>query len=95
MSADRPAGVPPETAHASHGRGISKRAVEKGRTDDLPSYPDAENDAYIGMGPERGSTTGPPRWVTVVVIVIAALVFLGFVLLHLSGGLGPGLHGGS
>ncbi len=79
----------------SHGRGILERAVEKGRTDDLPSYPHADNDADTGMAPERGSTTGPPRWVTVVVIVIAALVLLGFVFLHLSGGLGPGLHGGS
>jgi hypothetical protein len=94
MSADRPAGAPPETAHTSHRRGISERAVEKGRTDDLPSYPDTDNNAYSGMGPERGSTSGPPRWVAVVVIVIAALVLLGFVLLHLSGGLGPGLHGG-
>lgn len=57
--------------------------IEKGRKADPGS-----------VGPERGSTTAPARWVTVVVIVIGVLVFLGFVLLHLSGGLGPGLHGG-
>jgi hypothetical protein len=80
----------------SHGRGIPERAIEKGRTDGLPSYPDRDTDADThGMGPERGSTPGPPRWVTVVVIVIGILVLLGFVLLHLSGGLGPGLHGGN
>jgi len=45
-------------------------------------------------GPERGSSTGPPLWVTVVLVVIGALVLLSLVLLHLSGGLGPGLHGG-
>ena len=50
--------------------------------------------ATDGMGSERGSRAGPPRWVTVVAIVIGALVLLGVVLLHLSGGLGPGLHGG-
>ncbi len=80
----------------SHGLGIPERAIEKDRTADLPPCPDADADADTrDAGPERGSTTGPPRWVTVVVIVIGALLLLGFVLLHLSGGLGPGLHGGS
>lgn len=87
--------MPPETAHTSHGRAIPERAAGRDRSDDLPSSPDADNNAYTGQGPERGSTSGPPRWLTVVVIVIAALVLLGFVLLHLSGRLGPGLHGGS
>lgn len=80
----------------SHGRGIPERAVEKDRTADLPPYPNADTEAEAhGMGPERESTTGSPRWVTVAVIVLGVLVLLGFVLLHLSGGLGPGLHGGS
>ncbi len=80
----------------SHARGSRERAIEKGRTDDLPPFPDADTGAGAhGMGPDRGSPTGPPRWVTVVLIAVAALVLLGFVLLHLSGGLGPGLHGGS
>lgn len=60
------------------GQEVRERATEKHR----------------GTGPPNGPTTGPQRWVTVVMIVIGVLLLLGFFYLHLSGGLGPGLHGG-
>jgi len=87
---DRPRSVPPDTAHKSHGRGILESPIERGGTADLPSHSESEIVDTRSSSPERGR----PRWVAVVAIVIAALVFLGFVFLHLSGGLGPGLHGG-
>lgn len=48
-------------------------------------YPDT------GAGPDRGSTTGPPRWVKVVGIATIALVLL-VVLMMFTGG-GGGSHG--
>jgi hypothetical protein len=53
---------------------------------DRPPYPDTGDDT--GAGPDRGSTTGMPRWVKVSVIVIIVLV-LAFVILQVTG-IGPG-----
>jgi len=56
-----------------------------------PSHsPETVGDA--GRGPDREATSGPPRWVVVVGIVIA-VVLLGLIaFLHLSGAIGPGAH---
>lgn len=47
--------------------------------------------------PDRGSTTGPPRWVWIFGIIAAVVVLLVVVLLLTSGpgGHGPGRHAGS
>jgi hypothetical protein len=39
-----------------------------------------------------GSAGDPPRRLTILTVVIAALLFLAFALLHLTGALGPGAH---
>jgi hypothetical protein len=57
---------------------------------DLPSHPDTDNNA--GREPGRGPTTGTPRWVNVVGIVLAILVVGLLVALHLTGVLGPSGH---
>jgi hypothetical protein len=57
----------------------------------MPRYPDAEDDTRVEG--ERGSATGTPRWITVLGIVIAILAVLTLVVLHLTGAIGPGLHG--
>ena len=43
------------------------------------------------VGPDRGSTTGAPRWVKVLGIIVVVLV-LGFLVGLLTGGHGPGRH---
>ena len=57
---------------------------------DPPPYPDAGDDT--GVGPERGSASGTPRWVPVLGVVIATVLALLLVVLHLTGVLGPGAH---
>ncbi len=59
---------------------------------DPPVYPSTDTEDDTGVGLDRGSTTGTPRWMSVLMIVIAILLVLGFVLLHLTGVIGPGLH---
>ena len=58
---------------------------------DPPRSPDSGD---TGMRPDRASTTGPPRWVKVFV-VIAVVVAVLFVLLFVIRGphRGPGGHG--
>jgi hypothetical protein len=55
---------------------------------DPPRYPDSGDDT--GVGPDRESTTGTPRWVKVFGIIAAVLVLL-FVIMVLTGH-GPGRH---
>jgi hypothetical protein len=57
---------------------------------DPPPYPDTGDDT--GVGRERGSASGRPRWVAVLGILIAIVLVLLFVVLHLTGTLGPGAH---
>ena len=54
---------------------------------DPPSYPDTGDD-----NGDRGSATGTSRWVPVLGIIIAIGLVLLFVVLHLTGTLGPGAH---
>jgi hypothetical protein len=56
----------------------------------LPSHPDTDNNA--GREPGRGPTTGTPRWVTVVGIIIAIVVVVLLAALHVTGVIGPGAH---
>jgi uncharacterized cupredoxin-like copper-binding protein len=45
-----------------------------------------------GVGPDRGSIAGMPRWVKVFLLVTAVVVLLLIILLLTSGGHGPGRH---
>lgn len=56
-----------------------------------PRYPDIGDDT--GMGPDPGSTTSTPRWGWVLGIGLVILLLLLMVVLHLTGTMGPGLHG--
>ena len=58
--------------------------------DDRP-YPDTDDEG--GAGPKRGATTGTPPWAYVLGIVLAIALIALIIVLHLSGILGPGLHG--
>jgi hypothetical protein len=44
--------------------------------------------------PDRGSPPGTPRWVKVLGIAIAIILLLLIVVLHTTGTMGPGVHGG-
>jgi hypothetical protein len=58
---------------------------------DPPPYPDSDSDT--GVGPDRGSTTGTPRWVKVFGIIFLIVVLLFFFELFTSGPhRGPGDH---
>lgn len=62
----------------------------------MTDSPQLDADQNTGVDPERRSTTGPPRWVKVTWIVVAAVVALFLVVLLVRGpggaGHGPGLH---
>jgi hypothetical protein len=59
------------------------------KTDPTP-YPDADDDR--GVGSDRGSAAGTPRWMSVLGIVVVVLVVLVFFVLHLTGTVGSGAH---
>jgi hypothetical protein len=70
-------------------RALAITAIEDPHMADLPSHPDTDD---AGVEPDRGPTTRTPRWVTVVGIIVAIVVFVLFIALHLTGVLGPGGH---
>ena len=55
-----------------------------------PPYLDTGDDT--GARPDRGSTTGTPRWVSMVGVAVAVGLVLLLVVLHLTGSIGPGAH---
>jgi hypothetical protein len=59
--------------------------------DQLP-YSGSDDDTSVGS--DCGATTSPPRWVKVGVVVLVIALVLLMVVLHLTGVMGPGLHGG-
>lgn len=67
------------------------RATEETSVADVPPYTATDDEG--GTGPDRGATTGTPPWVYVLGIVLAIALVALIIILHLSGILGPGLHG--
>ena len=58
---------------------------------DPTPYPDTGDDT--GVGPDRGSPTGTPRWVKVFGIIALVVVVLFVVVMLIGGGEhGPGRH---
>ncbi len=57
---------------------------------DPPRYPDTGDDSSVA--PDRGSTARRSRWVAVLLWIIGIVLVLGFIVLHLTGTLGPGAH---
>lgn len=59
----------------------------------MPSAADPSPEADdSNAGPDRGSASGTPRWVSVLGIIIAIVLVVLVVLAHLTGTIGPGLH---
>jgi hypothetical protein len=69
--------------HADHATG--PRAGDRTPVTDPPPSP-------IGVGRDRGSAPTTPGWITVLAVVVVVLVVLMFVVLHLTGAVGPGVH---
>ena len=57
---------------------------------DPPRSPEADDQARRGA--DGGAATGTPRWLLILVAIVAVAVLGLMVFLHLSGTLGPGLH---
>ena len=66
-------------------------ATEETHVAGMPPYSDTDDQR--GAGPTRGATAGTPPWVYVLGIVLAIALVVLVIVLHLSGILGPGLHG--
>ena len=69
-----------------------KKSVLRGATEEGTHMAAPSSNSSTRVRPDRGSTTGTPRWVKVFVIVFIILVLL-FVILHLTGnGFGDHMH---
>jgi cytochrome b561 len=53
---------------------------------ELPSHPDT------GATPDRRPAAGGPRWKSVIGVAVAVVLIALFLVLHLTGVLGPGEH---
>ena len=58
---------------------------------DLPSHPDTGS-GDAGADPDRRPTPRRPRWTSVAGITLGIALVVLFVVLHLTGVLGPGGH---
>jgi hypothetical protein len=67
----------------------SKARREETQMADSPRSPERGD---TGVGPDRRAASRPPRWMLVLVILIAIHLVVLIVLLHLTGTLGPGVH---
>ncbi|MER5911890.1 hypothetical protein ABT124_15620 [Streptomyces sp. NPDC001982] len=54
---------------------------------------DSPSEPTTGASSDRGTAPAAPRWVKISGIGALAVVIL-FLVLHLSGAMGPGMHGG-
>jgi hypothetical protein len=66
---------------------MSLQTAEETHMADPPTYPHAGDDAD-----RRESATIKPRWMSVLRIVIAIVLIVVFLVLHLTGTLGPSGH---
>jgi hypothetical protein len=57
---------------------------------DPPRPPETDGEARRGAG--GGAASGMPRWLVILVAIVAVALLGLMVLLHLTGTLGPGLH---
>ena len=57
---------------------------------ELPSHPDTGHGAR--PEPDLGTTSGASRWKTAIGIAVGILAVVVFVVLHLTGVVGPGEH---
>lgn len=55
-------------------------------------HPDPDSEDDPGGRFDRRSTTSTPRWMLVLGVVVAIGLIALFVVLHLTGTLGPGVH---
>jgi hypothetical protein len=66
--------------------------MEEAHMADPPRSPDTGD--HPDVAPDRGSTTGTPRWVKVFGIIAAVLVLLVVIMLLTGGNHGPSRHTG-
>jgi hypothetical protein len=63
---------------------------------DRPPYPPTDQDTDTGVAPDREPTTGAPRWVKVLGIIVLglAILLIGLKLAGIGPDHGPGRHSG-
>ena len=66
------------------------RQTEERRPPDPHAFGDIDDDPDVGLGGRSGRSR--PRWLAALGIVIAIGLVVGFLVLHLTGALGPGAH---
>ena len=93
VTPDRQAPVPRERSLAhTPPHDHAGRAGTGRRTTGDASEPHPHADDGTRMELERGLSATAPRWITVLAVVVVVLVIAMFIVLHLSGAVGPGAH---